>query len=78
MPSMKEWETDIAKVLVGKKIVAIRYMTDEEMDNHGWSRRALIIQLDDGTAIYPSADDEGNGAGALFTNSEEMPTIPVI
>ncbi len=78
MPSMKEWETDISKLLVGKKIVAIRYMDKTEMENHGWSSGALLIQLDDGTIIYPSCDDEGNGAGALFTNSEEMPTIPVM
>ena len=74
----KNGETDITKLLVGRKIVAVRYMNDEEMENHGWYNRALLIQLDDGTVIYPSRYDEGSGAGALFTNSEEMSTIPVI
>lgn len=78
MPSQKEWETDVSKLLLNKKIVAVRYMNDKEMEDHGWHRRALLIQLDDGTVIYPSSDDEGNDAGALFTTSEDLPTIPVI
>ena len=27
--------------------------------------------------ITPSQDDEGNDAGAIFTNIKELPTIPV-
>ena len=77
MANQKKWEEDIAKVLVGRKIIAVRYMNEKEIDDHGWTTKALIMVLDNGTAIYPSRDDEGNDAGALFTTLEEMPTIPV-
>jgi hypothetical protein len=34
--------------------------------------------LDNGEMLYPSSDDEGNGAGALHTTIDELPIIPVI
>ena len=37
-----------------------------------------VMQLDDGNLVYPSQDDEGNGAGALFTNDKKNPTLPVL
>ena len=77
MANQKKWEEDIAKILVGRKIIAVRYMNEKEIDDHGWTTKALIMVLDNGIAIYPSRDDEGNDAGALFTTLEEMPTIPV-
>lgn len=76
--SIDKWNEACAKLLVGRKIVAVRYQTKEEMEQHGWYNKALIILLDDGTAFYPSQDDEGNNAGALFTTSDDLPTIPVI
>lgn len=74
----KRWGKDAEKALVGRKIVAVRYMTGEEMADHGWDRSALAIFLDDGTAIYPSMDDEGNGPGALFTTNKKFEIAPVI
>jgi hypothetical protein len=52
--------------LVGRTIVAVRYMTEAEERANGWDRAAVVMQLDDGTLLFPSADDEGNDAGALF------------
>lgn len=75
---IKKWEKDISTLLVGRKIVAVRYMSETEMNDHGWNDKALVIQLDNGLMIYPSADDEGNGAGALFTTDDKMPILPVI
>lgn len=72
-----QWTNDITALLVGKKITKVRYMTENERDDHGWYGRPLLIYLDDGTVIYPSKDDEGNDAGALFTNIETLSTIPV-
>ena len=72
-----QWTNDITALLVGKKITKVRYMTENERDGHGWYGRPLLIYLDDGTVIYPSQDDEGNDAGALFTNIEKLSTIPV-
>jgi hypothetical protein len=72
-----KWTTDIAALLVGKKITKVRYMTEAERDQIGWDARPIVIILDDGTALYPSQDDEGNNAGSIFTNSDSLPTIPV-
>jgi hypothetical protein len=43
-----------------------------------WDRRPIVIVFDNGTAIYPSADDEGNGPGALFTNLRGAEIFPVL
>ena len=74
----KVWGDRAAKLLVGRKIVAARYMTPEDMDGLGWDRKALVLELDDGHLLFPSSDDEGNDAGALFTTYEECDTFPVI
>lgn len=76
-PNELAWLKKIEKLLLGRTIKLVRYMTNEEANEFGWYRRAVVIQLNDGTCIYPSRDDEGNDAGALFTTSEELPTIPV-
>jgi hypothetical protein len=73
-----QWADDATKALVGRKIVATRYMTEKEMAEHGWDRSPLVIFLDDNTAIYPSMDDEGNGPGSLFTTSKTFQGGPVI
>lgn len=83
MPKTKQdptarWNYEAGKFLKGKTIKTIRYMTEQEQEDHMWSHRALIIFFTDGSYIYPSADDEGNDAGALFTSDDELPTIPVI
>ena len=47
-------------------------MTKEELDVEGWETgrhtppTVLVLVLDDGTKLYPSQDEEGNGPGALF------------
>jgi hypothetical protein len=53
-------------------------MTEKEMEGLGWYSKALVIIFTDGTYLFPSADDEGNDAGALFTNIKGLETIPVI
>jgi hypothetical protein len=73
----QKWTKDIAALLVGKKITKVRYMTEAERDEIGWCGRPIVILLDDGTALYPSRDDEGNDAGAIFTNNDSLSTIPV-
>jgi hypothetical protein len=79
-PIEKRWTSYGQQHLVGRTIKSVRYMTFEEVEALGWSQRALVMELDNGTLIFPSADDEGNGAGALFgsdTGGEEL-TFPVI
>jgi hypothetical protein len=76
--TIKKWEKDIIPKLVGKRIVSCKYMTEKEMEGLGWYSKALIITLEGGVKLFASADDEGNGAGALFTNIKGLETIPVI
>lgn len=74
----KQWLTKIKKALLDRKITEIRYLTQAEANDLGWGARAVVLVLDNGTQIYPSQDDEGNNAGALFTTDESLPTIPVM
>ena len=60
------WVKTASKVLVGRKIVAARYMSSKEAEDMGWYSRPVVFELDDGTLLYPSQDDEGNNGGALF------------
>jgi hypothetical protein len=50
--------------IVGSKIVAVRPMTDkfEFGSRHG---SPMVLELDNGQAIYALADEEGNGPGTL-------------
>ena len=66
-----------AKALEGRKIIKVEYMSQEEADEIGWCSRPVCIGLDDGSWLYPSMDDEGNEAGALFSNDEKY-EFPVI
>lgn len=74
----KRWTEIAEKMLVGRKIVSVRYLSKEEQGEMGWYHRGVVIQLDDDNVIFPSRDDEGNDAGALFTNDKKYPTLPVI
>lgn len=74
----KRWENVASKLLLNRKIVGVRYMTAAEADDHGWYTRCVVIKLDNGVLIYPSADDEGNAAGALFTTDPDEQTLPVL
>jgi hypothetical protein len=73
-----DWIKKISKLLVGNKIVKIQYMTKKDAEEQGWYRRPIQIKLENGTWLTPSQDDEGNDGGSLFTNSKDLPTIPVI
>ena len=74
----KEWAEKAAAVLVGRSITGVRYLTEREREGLGWRNRSLVLILDDGTYIWPSADDEGNGAGSFFTTEPTLEVIPVI
>lgn len=61
--------------LVGRTIKSVGYLTPAEIEEQGWDRSCVVITLDDGTMLYPSADDEGNDAGALVIVSHN-PKLP--
>jgi hypothetical protein len=76
----KRWTAEAKKHLLGHKIIGVRWMTDREQKSFGWSYAAVVLLLDNGTLLWPSTDDEGNNAGALFgiSQSGEDITLPVL
>jgi len=80
MPDLNYWNKYAKDNLNGKTVVDVRYMTEEEVENMGWGRKAIVIIFNDGSYIFPSSDDEGNDAGTLFGQNKEGKdlTFPVI
>jgi hypothetical protein len=74
----KKWEDRCSKFLVGKTIKSVRYQFTCEMKDMGWSKKSLVIFFTDGSYLFPSSDDEGNNAGALFTSYKGLEGIPTI
>jgi len=72
------WEKRIAKSLVGRKIVDIRYLSAEEADSCGFYNQPICLFLDNGEWIMPMRDDEGNDGGAMATSYKKLSTIPVM
>jgi len=57
---------DALVALQGRTIKTVRYMTAEETKGYGWGECPVILELDDGTLLYPSTDPEGNEAGTIL------------
>ena len=74
----RQWAEDAGKYLVGRTIKSVGYMTKQECLDNMWDKSGLIIELNDGTYLYPMSDDEGNSPGAFGTTLENLPVIPVI
>lgn len=62
--------TKIKKLLVGKKIKELDYMTQDECEGMGWCYSSPILILNDGLNITVSEDVEGNGAGCFITGQK--------
>lgn len=79
------WTEEARKKLVGRTVVSVDYLSRNDCTCVGWHESSVLIVFDDGTVVFPSQDDEGNGAGALFGQAPEgdpnsdwiLPTIPV-
>jgi len=74
--TIKEWEEKCNSALVGKCIKYVGYLNEDEQRELGWYKRSLIIFFTDGTAMYPSVDEEGNDAGVYFTTISGLEVIP--
>ena len=73
------WQKKIEKQLCGRTIVSVRYKTPQEAESSYWCYQPILLIPDDGTALCPMSDDEGNEASALCVlNNEELSTIPVM
>ena len=67
-----KWDKFASKHLIGRTIVEAKWLSAKECKRlMGWDYQPLELFLVNGTILTPSADDEGNNAGALFTNIEE-------
>ena len=73
-----EWGRKATDKFKGKVVERIEYMTDSKVESFLWGAAAPIIIFTDGSWLLPSSDDEGNGAGSLFTSETSLPIIPVI
>jgi len=71
-------EKTCATCLKGKTINSVRYLTNSEMHALGWNYKCIIIFLDDGSYLFPSADGEANEAGVLITSVKNFEIIPRI
>lgn len=54
------------KILEGRTIKKVRYMTDDECEHMMWSKKSIVLQLDNGTLAFLSMDDEGNDGGSMY------------
>tara|TARA_R100001443_G_scaffold741_3_gene2966 strand:- start:2576 stop:2857 length:282 start_codon:yes stop_codon:yes gene_type:complete len=81
-PLNKTWEQRTAKHLVGAKIIKVEYMPKDEVEDMMFENSPICLLLEDSKGnrfwIYPTADDEGNDGGAMFTSIQNYPVIPVI
>jgi hypothetical protein len=66
--TVEQYWTDKAKnLLVGRKIVKVRYLSPKETEeSFGWHNRTIVMTLDNGCEIIPQMDDEGNDAGVIL------------
>lgn len=54
--------------LKGKTVVQVYQMTEQEMIAEGWDYGTppTVIRFNDGSKVFASRDEEGNGPGAMF------------
>lgn len=71
------WTARGANLLRGRRIVDVLYASrDQTRRVLRWSLRPPVLMLDNGVALYPACDAEGNEAGALVTTSDRLPVLP--
>ena len=66
---------DHYKQLVGKTIIKVRPMAPDEVEDFYWQgdeEKAWVLILNDGSALIPMRDPEGNGPGHLEIVQTEM------
>lgn len=68
IPPEAYWTAEARKLLVGRKITDVSYMSNAEVRGAERSQRPLCIILDDGNLVFAMANEEGNNAGVLATN----------
>ena len=75
----KKWTGVAKKQLLGKRIIKVEYMEQEECDVYGWDSKPITFFLDDGTRVIAQKDDEGNDGGVLTClTSKTEEVLPVL
>ena len=75
---MSNWQEQAVKLLKGRTIIKVQWMTKENAEQFDWHSRPLLMVLDNGTIMYAQTDDEGNDGGALYIDTgKEGLTLPV-
>ena len=66
---IKNANKEARKILLGSKIVGVRYLSKEEATNFGWYNLGLVLWLEtkEGNIVVITVqqDDEGNDSGVL-------------
>ena len=66
MADTQVWDVDRAKkMLEGRTITFVRRMSPMEADQTVWGSCPIMIQLDDGTILYPATNDRSESAALL-------------
>jgi len=73
-----QWTRRAARLLAGRTIISVGYLDETSCREMSWDRSCLVLTLDNGLHLFPAADDEGNAPGAIFTDAEALPCLPVI
>ena len=73
------WTKVAENVLLGRQIIKVEYMEQEECDDYMWHSRPVTFTLDNGTRVIAMSDDEGNDGGVLTcltkTKEEVLPVL---
>jgi hypothetical protein len=40
-------------------------MTPDEVKHLGWYKSSIVLEMSDGSLLFPQMDDEGNDGGAM-------------
>lgn len=58
--------------LIGRTVVGVRALNQEELDDMDWYGHVPVLIFDDGTEIIASQDSEGNGPGVFFIDNPNI------
>lgn len=65
---VQQFYADQCKGAIGAKLVAVRPMTESEIETFGWELNgdgAIVMIFDNGHALIPAQDPELNGPGFI-------------
>ena len=74
------WQDRAIRLLQGRTIDKVAYITKEIANKRLLSKRGLVLTLSDGAEVTILSDDEGNDSGSVFyyMDEENLGVIPTI